>query len=106
MRLPDFTDDEQYLISYIKSPKASGQTVSYMWGYLIASGALAVTGAYYENLHLVIGGFLLVCIFRIHEEESQSKWMPAWQSIITKYEAALSNNEHAIDIDADSSADE
>jgi len=86
MPLPNFTDDEQYLINCAKSTKVNGQ--SYMWGYLVAGAALVGFGAYHDSVPMMLCAFAVVCGFRIYEEIFQSKWLPLWRSIIAKYEAA------------------
>ncbi|TWT72648.1 hypothetical protein [Crateriforma conspicua] len=88
MPLPDFNADEQYLINCIKSPNASANSGSYMWGYIIGGALVAGFAAYYENILMMLGAFVIVCGFRIYEERFQSRWMPHWRSIIEKYESA------------------
>ena len=88
MPLPDFTDDERYLINFAKSTAATNQTNSYMWGYVIAGSVLAGFGAYQSSIPMILIAFVIVIGFRIYEELFQFKWIPLWRSIITKYEAA------------------
>ena len=88
MPLPDFTSDEQYLINCLKSPKASANPNSYMWGYIIGASLFAALAAYHENVLMMLVAFVLVCGFRVYEERLQSAWTPHWKSIIEKYEAA------------------
>ncbi len=88
MPLPDFTDDEQYLIKCVKSPNATGRSSSSMWSYLISGAVVAGFGAYHSSIPMMITAFVVVCGFRIYEERFQNKWLPHWRSIILKYEAA------------------
>lgn len=88
MPLPEFTDDERYLINCAKSTAANAQTNSYMWGYVIAASILAGIGAYQSSIPLLVSAFAVVIGFRIYEEFYQNKWLPLWRSIIAKYEAA------------------
>ena len=89
MPLPEFTDDELLVISYIKSQKASSRFNSYMWGYLTGAGLLAGVAVYHSNIVAMFAAVVVVCVFRIYEERLQLKWMPTWQSVIAKYESAL-----------------
>ena len=86
MPLPDFTDDEQYLINCVKSPGATQQSNSYMWGYLIGGALIAGFAAYCQNIPMMLAAFIVVFGFRTYEERFQSKWTPLWKSIIEKYE--------------------
>ncbi len=88
MPIPNFTDDEQYLINFAKSRKASSQPNPYIWGYLVGGTAVAGFGAYHDNVPVMATTFVVVCGLRIHEELFQSRWLPLWRSIITNYEAA------------------
>jgi hypothetical protein len=88
MPLPDFTDDEQYLVNSVKSPNAAGKSNSYMWGYIIGAVTFAGFGVYHENVPMLLTALVVVVSFRIYEERYQMKWMPHWRSIIVKYEAA------------------
>ncbi|MEM1071157.1 MAG: hypothetical protein AAGI63_19785 [Planctomycetota bacterium] len=88
MPLPDFNADEQYLINCIKSPNASANSGSSMWGYIVGSALVAGVAAYHENTLIMLAAFLIVCGSRIYEERFQSRWMPHWRSIIEKYESA------------------
>ncbi len=91
MPLPDFTDEEQYLINAVKLSSARGQLNSFMWAYLISTAGLACAGVYYNNVGLAFTAVVGICFFRIYEEVSQSKWGPHWYSIIVKFENALSD---------------
>jgi hypothetical protein len=104
MPLPDFTSDEQYLINSIRSPKASSNSSSYMWGYVIGGALIAVFAAYYENVLMMLAAFVVVCGFRVYEEHFQLKWMPLWRSIIEKYEAAAISSDKPVATDADQHA--
>lgn len=86
MANPDFTTEEQYLIGSLKVGNSSN---TYMWSYLINGFFFALIAAYHENVPLLMCVFLVVCGFRIYEEYSGKKWGPMYQSIIEKYETAL-----------------
>lgn len=90
MPQPEFTHDEQYLISSLTSPKATQSPSTYMWSYLVPCAVLAGVSAYNKNLSLVLIAFAVLCGFRIHEENYQNRWLPLWKSIITKYQNACS----------------
>lgn len=87
MPLPDFTDDECYLINCVKSTAPIAQTNSYMWGYLVFGSVLAGFGAYQSSTPMMLAAFVSVVGFHIYEEMFQSKWLPLWPFIISKYEA-------------------
>lgn len=88
MPLPDFTDDERYLINCAKSTAANSQTNLYMLGYVVGGSVLAAFGAYLSNIPMLLSAFVVVIGFRIYEEYFQSKWLPLWRSVIAKYEAS------------------
>ena len=88
MPLPEFTNDEQYLISFAKSTRAREQTNTYMWGYLVGGVALAGFGVFHDNVPMMLGAFAVVCGCRVYEELTQTKWTPVWREIIKKYEDA------------------
>lgn len=91
MPMPDFSDDENYLINCAKSPDVSKSSSSYTWGYLIASAGLAGVAIYENNFWLLFSAFVMVCGFRIYEERFQAKWLPHWKSIINKFEEACTS---------------
>ena len=86
MPLPNFTDDELYLINFLKSPNAAGS--SYMLAYVVGGVIIAGFAAYFGSIPMMLAAFVVVCSFRIYEERYQMKWMPLWRSIIDKYETA------------------
>ncbi len=95
MPLPEFTSDEQYVIDFVKSPKASSLSIAWMCGYL--SGGIVIAGfaAYLGSVPMMGTAFVVVCCFRIWEEWYQTRWLPLWRSIIAKYEAAVVDNGNA-----------
>lgn len=101
MPLPDFSDDERYLINCAKSTAANGQTNSYMWGYLVGGAVLAGFGAYHNSVPMMLAAFGFVCGSRIYEEIFQSKWLPMWRSIIAKYETACTDDSVEADTNDD-----
>ena len=88
MPLPDFTDDERYLVTSVKSPTARAGFNSYMWGYLLGGSLVAGFAVLQESIMMMFAAFTLVCVFRVYEEHLQSKWAPLWRTILEKYEAA------------------
>ena len=88
MPLPNFTDDEQYIVNSTKSASANDHANSYMWSSLIGSVLLAGFGVYHKNMQMMLAAVGLVCVVRIYEERLQSQWLPVWRSVITKYETA------------------
>jgi hypothetical protein len=90
MAMPQFTDEELYLINFIRAEKAQ-QSNSYMMAYLVSGLVLAGFGAYTGSIAMMMSAFLVVCGFRVYEERSEAKWVPVWRSIILKYEDAISS---------------
>lgn len=88
MPLPEFTPDEQFFISYIKSPRASSIWNSPMWAYSIGGLGCCAYGALYQQVSFMVVAFVLVVGFRIFEQFQEMKWPPICRSIIEKYEAA------------------
>jgi hypothetical protein len=86
---PDFTPQEKYVISYLKSPAAIRSSASFMWGYVIGSILLAGCGVYFDSVFVLIVAFIVLIGFRIYEEQYQKGWLPVWCSIVRKYETAL-----------------
>lgn len=97
MPLPDFTDDEKYLLSCIKSPNASGANSSCRFGYRLGGVVIAGFATYYASVPMILAAFAIVCGFRIYEERLQTRWLPLWRSIIAKYEASSIGTTNEID---------
>ena len=91
MTYPNFTPDENYLISYVKTPSAGSSSSSYMWGYILSGSLIFGLGVYNESVSFMAIAFAIVIGFRLYEEWYISKWTPKWRSIIEKFEAALSD---------------
>jgi hypothetical protein len=87
MAMPQFTDEERYLINYVRAEKTASN--SYMFTYLVSGLVLAGFGAYTGSTTMMMSAFLVVCGFRVYEEMHGSKWTPVWRSIILKYEQAI-----------------
>jgi hypothetical protein len=88
-----FTDTEQFLISYYRTP-----SVSSWWRTLAADGGYLGASALFIALHLrgedaalgAVGYLILFC--RVAWGIWQSRrWIPGIQSIITKYEARVAD---------------
>lgn len=89
MPLPKFTDEERYLINYVKSfDRSVGHASSYMWGYLSGAAIVAGFAVYYDNVWMVLCAFAIVCAFRINEERHQHRYTAVWRDIIAKFEEA------------------
>jgi len=88
MPVPEFTNDEQYLIDWVKSPESSANSAAFMWGYIIGGIAIAGFAVYHGSIVMMFAAFAIVCGFRAYEEHYQNKWLPLWRSIIAKYESA------------------
>lgn len=97
MARPQFTDDELYVIKYTQSATAATTANSYMWGYVLGGAALAAFAAYYQSVPMLLSAFVVVCGFRLYEDRLQLRWVPVWQSILHKYEAALEASDSATD---------
>jgi hypothetical protein len=88
---PEFTDEEQYLISYWRSGRE--QTVasqvstelSYLAGPLIMVGL----GSYYESYLLAMSAVLVYASVKIREVVSQTRWWPVLANIVRKYDAKI-----------------
>ncbi|MEN1681466.1 MAG: hypothetical protein AAGJ46_17940 [Planctomycetota bacterium] len=88
MSLPDFTSDEQYLISAAKADSQGRFGNTYMWSYIVSTALIAGFAAYNESVLMLASAFVVVCGFRVYEETWQARWGPMWKSIIEKYERA------------------
>ena len=96
MAYPDFSPDEQYLLSYAKSAEGSRTLNPYMWSYLIGGSALFGFSAYNLSIAFMVIAFGLVVGFRLYEERYYFRWTPIWRSIIAKFEAALEENSTSV----------
>ena len=107
MTRPEFTADEEFIIAYTKSPRAVGDSIAYLCGYIIGGAIVAGVAAYYDSVLMMLAAFIIVCGFRVYEEWFQYRWFPCWRSIIGKYEAAinLKGQTNPIDVDAGDSCD-
>jgi hypothetical protein len=85
--MPEFTDEEQYLISAVRAEQQGSNT--YMWTYVCCALLLAGTSAFYGNPWGVLSAVVVVCGFRLYEEYYQARWTPVWKSVIRKYEQAI-----------------
>jgi len=90
---PKFTDEEQYLVTALRSEKSSG--ANFMWGYILGGIAFAGFAAYHENTLMMLCGFAVVCGFRIYEERYHAQWQPVFRSIIAKYDQAIAQADAA-----------
>jgi len=88
MPLPDFTADEQVLISSVRSSR-NVTSNSYMWGYMVTGMLMGWFAAHYDSIPMMGCAFVVVCGFRLYEEWQQVRWLPVWRSILNKYEAAV-----------------
>ena len=89
MPLPDFTQDERYLINVLKAQKNGSTFNPYMWSYVVGGVLIAAFAAYYGNVFMMLAAFAIVCAFRVYEEYYQARWSLLYGSIIEKYEAAI-----------------
>ncbi len=94
MPIPDFTDNEKYLINHLKSSMATTWN-SYMWGYLIGGALVAGYAAYHRDINMMLVAVLIICGFRVYEEYHQRRWTPVWRSILEKYEQAATAGDAA-----------
>ena len=85
--MPNFTNEEQYLIDSAKVDKGGLNT--FMWGYMASGLLLAGFAGFYGNTLMMASAFVVICGFRIYEERHQSRWSPVFLAIINKYEAAI-----------------
>ena len=87
MPLPDFTPDEKYLIAFIKSREAT-RLNGFMVVYVLSGMAWFLCGVPYESSPMLFAGFGTFVIGRIYEENHWWKHLPAWKSLIVRFEAA------------------
>jgi hypothetical protein len=87
MAMPQFTDEELYLINFVRAEKKESN--SYMLTYLVSGLVLAGFGAYTGSIAMMMSAFVVICGFRVYEERSGSRWGPVWRSIILKYDQAV-----------------
>lgn len=87
MARPEFSADENYLISYVKSSRGR-TTNSYMWGYVFSSSLVFAFGVYQQSIPVMVIGFVTLVGFRLYKEWYGARWTPAWQSIVEKFESS------------------
>ena len=87
MPLPNFTPDEKYLIAYIKSREATRMN-SFMVVYVLSGMAWFLLGVQYDSTPMLFAGFGTFVVGRIYEENYWWRFIPAWKSLIVKFEAA------------------
>jgi hypothetical protein len=86
---PNFTPDEQYLLSTVRSSVAARGANAFAWGYLLGSAILAGLGAFTGIVELIYIGSLLLFGFRLYEMYYERQWAPIWRNVIEKYEQAV-----------------
>ena len=91
MPLPEFSEEEKYLIEYVKS-KSERSWDGHVIGILVGGVFLCFLGAWYNNVMLMICAFVVLCGFKLYEEQYQRKCLPIWRSIFAKYESAISGD--------------
>ena len=87
MPMPEFTPDERYLIAYIKSREAT-RLNSFMVAYVLSGAAWFLFGVQYDSSPMLFAGFGTFIVGRIYEENYWWRFIPAWKSLIVKFEAA------------------
>lgn len=94
MPQPDFDPTEKYLIDYVKrSELERGSGNPYMWSYVILSAIIVGFAAWRQDIPMMLCGVAGVYGCRIYEDRYTKRYMPAWLSIIRKYEAAIARME-------------
>ena len=97
MPRPEFTSEEQYLISYLQQPRASSWHPNTV-GQLVVGLMIGGIAIYNANLAIAICGIVFLLGYRIYEELYQQRYNVIWRSIVDKYEAAIkladNNNSH------------
>lgn len=88
MSKPEFTAEEQYVISFVQQDK-TGTWHPYVVSQFVLGVALAAMAVYVNSLYLAVCGICILVGYRIYEDRYQSRWTPVWRSIIEKYETAL-----------------
>jgi hypothetical protein len=92
MSLPQFTPEEQFVVSILKSTLPVSRFNALMWGYLVSGSILGGVAMYYSNIHVMAISLILIVGFRLYEEWYQSRWQPVYRSVVMKYESALIDN--------------
>ncbi|MDB5347677.1 MAG: hypothetical protein JWP89_6054 [Schlesneria sp.] len=91
MARPELTPQETYLLNAIKAHAESVSNVG-LWSFLIATGVIALLGAYLNAMPIVFIAFCIVVGFRIFEERNHLRWAPHWRSLVEKLGACLRRN--------------
>ncbi|HYW81457.1 MAG TPA: hypothetical protein VE890_17865 [Thermoguttaceae bacterium] len=87
MSKPDFTPEEQYLISSAKT--AAGAGLLFDLAYLLPSVLLAGFGVYTDEIGVVVVAFAVLVGFKVFERSHARKWDPVWKRIFQKYDEAI-----------------
>lgn len=95
--MPEFTPEEQYLIQYLRSPGTSKSLFSQMIAYIAGAITLAAFGIYHSDVAIISAAVVLLVGLRIYEGVIQSKWLPVWRSLISKFESALEDHTGAVE---------
>lgn len=89
---PEFSDEEELLIQYIRSTSSTGKSTFYVATYLLLGCALVAYGLWNQLLVCVIAGWIVFVFARLQELGQEKKWSVVWRSVIEKYEAALAQD--------------
>jgi len=93
MAKPEFTPEEQYLISSAKTAGTSG--LLFDLAYLLPSTLLAGFGLYTDEIGIVVVAFAILVGFKVVERCYARKWDPVWKRIFQKYEEAVDREDIA-----------
>ncbi|QDV23259.1 hypothetical protein [Aureliella helgolandensis] len=93
---PKFSDEENYLVSYMKSKAAIRNSRLYAFSYLLVGGGLAAWGLAYETSLITIAGVIVIVVARLQELGLENQWAGVWQSILGKYQAAVEAYEEEV----------
>jgi hypothetical protein len=87
MSAPEFTSDEQYIISYYKSDFA--RTMFSAWPFHLPLVVIFALGMWHDNSLAMFAAFVSMIGYRVWENSHQPRYHAATRSIIEKYETAI-----------------
>lgn len=85
---PEFTDEEQYVVSFYKSQQPTGvlSALSNDLPYLVPNLIIAGLGVYFESIAVLVAAFIVLVGFKAREAYYQPRYHEITRSILFKYE--------------------
>ncbi len=96
MKHPEFTDEEQYAITFCRANQTHHWLRDMAWNdmpYLVPALALAIWGMVQDSALAVLFGFLLLFIFSIRNVFVSDQWGRVYGAIFDKYDACFADDE-------------